>query len=133
MAESLSDFIKKGLRAKFKKKRLTKLQEKAADDLCESIVCSTEVDRWESTAEACIVDNEKISNLPTRPEILDISQEKIFLFIRLHCFTTASGGQRMIKNVIVESDYTEIVTAPVGSGYANWVFIFVTRLMMTML
>ena len=25
----------------------------------------------------------------------------------------------MIKNVIVESDYTEIVTAPVGSGYAN--------------
>lgn len=75
-AESLSAFIKKGLRSKFKKKKLTKLQEKAADDLCESIICSTDLDSWESTAEACIVDSEKISNLPTRPDILDISQDK---------------------------------------------------------
>jgi hypothetical protein len=75
-AESLSSLIKKGLRAKFKKKKLTKLQDKAADDLCESIVCSTDLDSWESTAEACIEDNEKISKLPARPEILDISEEK---------------------------------------------------------
>lgn len=75
-AESLSSFIKKNLRSKFKKKKLTKAQEKAAEDLCESIVCSTDQDSWESVARQCVEDNEKISDLNIKDEIVAISLDK---------------------------------------------------------
>lgn len=75
-AESLSSFIKKNLRSKFKKKKLTKAQEKAAEDLCESIVCSTDQDSWESVAKQCVEDNEKISDLNIKDEIVAISLDK---------------------------------------------------------
>lgn len=75
-AESLSSLIKTKLRSKFKKKKLTKLQTETAEDLCESIICSTEVDSWESVAEACISDNEKIAALGCLPEVLSISEKK---------------------------------------------------------
>jgi len=74
-AESLSEFIKQGLKSKYKKK-LNKSQNKAAEDLCESIICSTESESWESLAEACINDNNEISNLNCIESILDISQNK---------------------------------------------------------
>ena len=44
--------------------------------MCESIICSTEVDSWESVAEACISDNEKIAALGCLPEVLSISEKK---------------------------------------------------------
>lgn len=75
-AESLSSLIQKKLRSKFKKKKLTKLQTETAEDLCESIICSSEIDSWESLAEACISDNEKIATLDFLPEVLDISETK---------------------------------------------------------
>ena len=71
----MSEFIKKGLRSKHKK-RLNKSQNKAAEDLCESIICSAESESWESLAEACINDNNEISNLNCIESILDISQSK---------------------------------------------------------
>ena len=74
-AESLSEFVKKGLRSKYKKK-LNKTQDKAAEDLCESIICSTELESWESLAKACIDDNNKISSLGCIENVLDISQTK---------------------------------------------------------
>ena len=75
-AESLSSLIKTKLRSKFKKKKLTKLQAETAEDLCESIICSTDIDSWESVAEACISDNEKIAALGCLPEVLSISEQK---------------------------------------------------------
>ena len=75
-AESLSSLIQKKLRSKFKKKKLTKLQTETAEDLCESIICSSEIDSWESLAEACISDNEKIATLDFLPGVLDISETK---------------------------------------------------------
>jgi hypothetical protein len=75
-AENLASFIKKNLRSKFKKKRLTKNQEKVAADLCESIVCSTDIDSWESVASECVSNNEKIAELSFKPEILEISGSK---------------------------------------------------------
>ena len=75
-AESLSSFIKKALRSKFKKKKLNKSQEKVAADLCESIVCSTDLDQWESVAGECVSDNEKIADLSFKEEILEISGSK---------------------------------------------------------
>lgn len=75
-AESLSSFIKKALRSKFKKKKLNKSQEKVAADLCESIVCSTDLDQWESVASECVSDNEKIAGLSFKEEILEISGSK---------------------------------------------------------
>ncbi len=74
-AESLSEFVKKGLRSKYKKK-LNKAQDKAAEDLCESIICSTELESWESLAKACIDDNNKISSLGCIEDVLEISQTK---------------------------------------------------------
>lgn len=71
----MSEFIKQGLKSKYKKK-LNKSQNKAAEDLCESIICSTESESWESLAEACINDNNEISNLNCIESILDISQNK---------------------------------------------------------
>ena len=75
-AESLSSFVKKSLRSKLKKKKLTKLQDKTADDLCESIICSTDIEDWESVAEACVTDNEKIADLEDKEEIVRIGIEK---------------------------------------------------------
>ena len=75
-AESLSSFVKKSLRSKLKKKKLTKLQDKTADDLCESIICSTDIGDWESVAEACVTDNEKIADLKDKEEIVRIGIEK---------------------------------------------------------
>lgn len=74
--ESLSSFVKKSLRSKFGKKKLTKAQDRAADDLCESVVCSTDVALWEAVARSCIEDSEKIAELDTKKEVLDISLEK---------------------------------------------------------
>jgi hypothetical protein len=74
--ESLSSFIKRGLREKGNKKRLTKKQTELAGELCESIVCSQGLDEWESIAEACIGDNSNIERLDILPEILSISGEK---------------------------------------------------------
>ncbi len=74
--ESLSSFIKRGLRAQSKKKRLTKKQTELAGELCESIVCSRGLDEWESIAEACISDNSNIEGLDILPEILSISGDK---------------------------------------------------------
>jgi hypothetical protein len=74
--ESLSSFVKKGMRDAGKKKRLNKSEVSLAEDLCESIVCSVESGDWERMAEACIGDFENISQLDTIPEILGISQNK---------------------------------------------------------
>jgi hypothetical protein len=75
-AESLSSFVKKSLRSKLKKRKLTKLQDETADDLCESIICSTDIEDWESVAEACVTDNEKIADLKDKKEIIEIGIEK---------------------------------------------------------
>ena len=55
---------------------MTKAQEKAAEDLCESIICSSDQDSWESVAKQCVEDNEKISDLNIKDEIVAISLDK---------------------------------------------------------
>tara|TARA_Y100000004_G_scaffold197265_1_gene270760 strand:+ start:81 stop:2051 length:1971 start_codon:yes stop_codon:yes gene_type:complete len=74
--ETLGSYIKTQLKEKYGCKRLNKQQVSLAEDLCESIICSSEIDSWESLAEACISDNEKIATLDFLPEVLDISETK---------------------------------------------------------
>jgi hypothetical protein len=74
-AENLGQFIQASLKKKNKKK-LSEAQVKIAEDLCESIICSRDLQDWESTALECINDIEKISCLNCIPEVLSESQAK---------------------------------------------------------
>jgi len=74
--ESLGRFVKQQIRDGSGKKRLNKVEQKLADDLCESIVCSKGIEDWESVAEACVKNHECIEKLDVLPEVLDISEVK---------------------------------------------------------
>jgi hypothetical protein len=73
--ETLSRDIESHLKKKLSKKRLSKKDKEMASDLCESIVCARQVSEWASAAEDCVNDSEKIIDLITLPEILDVSQD----------------------------------------------------------
>lgn len=74
--ESLGRFLGKQIKERSGKKRLSKLEQQLADDLCESIICSRSIEDWESMATACIQDHDVIERLGVLPEILDISESK---------------------------------------------------------
>ena len=75
-AESLGKYIKTKMKGSVGKQRLTKVQQGLAEDLCESIICSTDIEEWESTAEACVGDHNRIAKLGALPEILDVGENK---------------------------------------------------------
>jgi hypothetical protein len=74
-AEALKQNIENLLLDKFKKEQLNKSQLEMADKLCESIVCSSEMEDWNEKAESCVNDIDQIIELQTINEILDISGE----------------------------------------------------------
>lgn len=57
----------------YKKSRLNKTQKEIVGRVCESIVVSTPIDKWEKTAKACLADTNQMLNLNTMEEISEIS------------------------------------------------------------
>ena len=56
-----------------KAKNASEAQLEAFDKLCESIVCSKDKESWVETLESCVKDFNKIQQLDTLDEVLDIS------------------------------------------------------------
>ncbi len=55
--------------------KLSEAQEEMVSNLCESIVCSHNKEYWGETLESCVKDFNKIENLDTLKEVLDISAQ----------------------------------------------------------
>ena len=73
--EKLRASATKEVKDKFSVKRLNKNQTKIVDSLVEAIVTSTEKDSWEKELKACIKDNEKMANLESLKEVLNIGAD----------------------------------------------------------
>ena len=54
-------------------KRFGKKQNQILDKLCESVVCSSELENWEQNAISCVNNIENLESLDILPEILEIS------------------------------------------------------------
>ena len=75
---SIDTFIhdsKEKMASHLKVKKLSEAQEKTLSNLCESIVCSQHKESWDKTLESCVKDFNKIEDLGTLREVLDISSE----------------------------------------------------------
>ena len=75
---SIDSFIhdsKEKMASHLKVKKLSEAQEKTLSNLCESIVCSQHKESWDKTLESCVKDFNKIEDLGTLREVLDISSE----------------------------------------------------------
>ena len=75
---SIDSFIhnsKEKMASHLKVKELSEAQEKTLSNLCESIVCSQHKESWDETLESCVKDFNKIEDLGTLREVLDISSE----------------------------------------------------------
>tara|TARA_Y100000310_G_scaffold337648_1_gene425272 strand:- start:1383 stop:3416 length:2034 start_codon:yes stop_codon:yes gene_type:complete len=71
--ENLRVKIAKGVRAKFKVKRLNKKQNDVVDQLCEAVIASTNRELWASQADSCVKDVARIDQLKPMNKVLDIS------------------------------------------------------------
>ena len=56
-------------------KRFGKRQNQMLDQLCESVICSSDLENWEQTAISCVNNIENLESLGVKPEILEISAQ----------------------------------------------------------
>jgi hypothetical protein len=68
---SAKDTLKENLKIK----KFTKAQENILDKLCEAIVCSTNIEKWNEEIISCVNNFENIESLGIMDDILDISNE----------------------------------------------------------
>jgi hypothetical protein len=73
--ENLRSLITTSIKEKYNTEELNQVQNEIVDKLCESIVCASEVDKWEENVKECVNDINNIEELQTLNEILDISGE----------------------------------------------------------
>ena len=73
--ENLLTFAHKTMRSTHNIKRLSKAKKELLEELCKTVVISSEKENWESQVSACIQDFSTIESLSPMPEILDASQE----------------------------------------------------------
>jgi hypothetical protein len=73
--ENLRSEAEKAIKKHYKKKRLSKEHKGIIDTLTESIVMSTEHDKWEEALSSCIKDFNNIENLNIMSDVLDISEQ----------------------------------------------------------
>jgi hypothetical protein len=73
--EKLTKTIQDEVKAKFKVEDLNESQNLIVEQLCEAIVCASEISEWENEIKNCVNDIENIQELHTKNEILDISME----------------------------------------------------------
>ena len=63
------------MKEKLDKKRLNKTQKEMLTRLCESVVCSTEKENWETQVISCVNDYNNIEKLNSLEGVLEISAE----------------------------------------------------------
>ena len=73
--EELIVFAQKEMKAHNKIKRLSKDKKALLDELCKSVVVSTEQEKWRNQVQSCIKDFAGIESLNPLPEVLNASQE----------------------------------------------------------
>lgn len=73
--ENLLTFAQKEMRSAHKIKRLSKDKKALLEELCKTVVISTEADQWEKVVKSCIKDFGGIEKLNPLPEVLNTSQE----------------------------------------------------------
>jgi hypothetical protein len=73
--EELRKLVESEIRKKYKTKTLNEQQNKIVDNLCEAIVCATDMPKWSEEAKSCVNDINKIEKLKTLDEVLAISTE----------------------------------------------------------
>ncbi len=73
--EGLIEFAQKEMRSSHKIKRLSKDKKTLLDELCKTVVISTEQSGWEKTVKSCVKDFTGIESLDPMPGVLDVSQE----------------------------------------------------------
>jgi len=73
--EQLFSFAQKQMRKINNIKRLSKEKKSLLDELCKSVIISSEKDQWEENIKACIEDFENISKLSTLPGISEAAHE----------------------------------------------------------
>jgi hypothetical protein len=71
--ENIRDLGKQELKKNLNIKKFNKQQENILDSLCESIVCSTSMDKWEDEIVSCIKNFDKIESLGVNSNILEIA------------------------------------------------------------
>lgn len=72
--EELSTYTEKALKSKLNKKRISKEQRQMIDSLSESVIMSTEKDKWKERVDACINDFNQIEDLDVMDEILILGE-----------------------------------------------------------
>lgn len=73
--EDLGKHMESELKKAYNKKRLSKEHKSMIESLSESIVMSSNMDSWKSTASECIKDFNNIEDLNIMPEVLEIGEE----------------------------------------------------------
>lgn len=73
--EDLGKHMESELKKVYNKKRLSKEHKSMLESLSESIVMSSNMESWKSTASECISDFNNIENLDIMPEVLEIGEE----------------------------------------------------------
>jgi hypothetical protein len=71
--EKFRENTKSAMRESMNIKRFGKKQNEILDKLCESVVCSSDLENWEQTAVSCVNNIENLESLDVLPEILEIS------------------------------------------------------------
>lgn len=73
--EQLRAVIIDEIKIKYNSTELNEVQTGIVDNLCERIVCANEVENWEEEAKSCVTNINKIEELHTINDILNISME----------------------------------------------------------
>jgi hypothetical protein len=73
--EDLRKTVESEIKKKYNAETLSDEQNKIVDNLCEAIVCATDISKWNEEAQSCVNDINKIEQLKTLDEVLTISAE----------------------------------------------------------
>jgi hypothetical protein len=73
--ENLRSLITTSIKEKYNTEELNQVQNEIVNKLCESIVCASELNKWEENVKECVNDINNIEELQTLNEILEISGE----------------------------------------------------------
>lgn len=73
--EHLTKLIQEEVKIKYKTEDLNETQNLIVEQLCEAVVCASEISEWESQIKNCVNNIEDIQELHTKDEILEISTE----------------------------------------------------------
>ena len=73
--EQLTKTIEEEIKLKYNVQELNETQNIIVEQLCEAIVCASEINEWQDKIKICVNDIESIQELHAKEEVLDISAE----------------------------------------------------------